>query len=70
MPYYVLNRNAQPTSRDHEVHETSCNRIDRSFNLEDLGFHATCSGAVSLAKAKGYYKADGCFYCSRPCHNS
>lgn len=69
MPFYVINLNAQPGSRDNEVHEKACSFIQQSRNLKDLGFHFSCHDAVLGAKRQGYRNADGCYYCCHPCHN-
>ena len=47
MPYYIVNKNAQPNTRDHEVHltpRTNCSspRYPAPQNRESLGFHSTC----------------------------
>lgn len=70
MPFYVINLNAQLDTNDREVHEDNCGWIKNSDNLEQLGFHTTCHSAVDEAKRRGYFSADGCLYCSSPCHNS
>lgn len=72
MPFYIVNKNAQ-SNGDHEVHVKprgfcSSPRYPAWHNQEDLGFHVSCHGAVREAKRLGYRTADGCYYCSRPCH--
>ena len=72
MPNYIVNKNAQYDTRDHEVHVTprsSCSspRYPEPQNQETLGYYSTCNGAVREAKSRGY-KANGCYYCSNPCH--
>lgn len=67
MKYYV-NRNAQPDSKDHEVHEETCDYYKKGTNMEYLGDFTNCHDAVAEAKRKGYSTADGCAYCSSPCH--
>lgn len=71
MPFYYMNLHPQPNG-DHEVHELgNCPSRGALIPLGqrlDLGQHATCYSAVQRAKALGYPRADGCFYCSRPCH--
>ena len=74
MPFYIVNKNAQ-SNGDHEVHvkpRESCSSpgYPAWHNQEDLGFHTSCHGAVREAKRRGYRTADGCYYCSRPCHTS
>lgn len=67
MPNYYVNKNPQPSGQ-HEVHETTCNRGALPQNQKDLGWHSSCSGAVTLAKTH-YPTADGCEYCSKACSN-
>ena len=70
MPAFIVNTNAQ-SNGDHEVHNTTtgCNYMPDTSNQKDLGYHASCSGAVTEAK-KTYSKSNGCFYCCRACHTS
>jgi len=70
MPSYVINLNPQPTSRDNEVHTSSCSTLNYATNLKDLGFFYTCHGAVARARELGYTNADGCYFCCRDCHKS
>ena len=53
IPEYIVNRNAQYDSRDHEVHVTprsACDspRYPEPENQVALGSFATCSSAVSV----------------------
>lgn len=67
MPNYCVNMNAQ-SNGDHEVHDTgSCTRLPLASNRMDLGYHASCAGAVQQAK-KSYSTANGCAYCSPACN--
>jgi hypothetical protein len=73
VPNYIVNKNAQWDTGDHEVHVTprsSCAspRYPESQNQEPLGFHASCHGAVQGAKLRGYRTANGCAYCASACH--
>jgi len=73
MPMYIVNRNAQFDTGDHEVHVTprsACTspRYPTSANQESLDFHNSCHGAVYEAKRRGYATANGCAYCSPACH--
>lgn len=75
MPNYIVNKNAQFDSGDHEVHlspRSQCPspRYPEPANREDLGSHVDCRGAVAEAKRRGYRTANGCFYCSTSCHTS
>jgi len=63
-----MNRKADKEN-DHEVHETTCSHGPKPENQIDLGWHATCHGAVAKAKLLDP-QADGCFYCSPACHTS
>jgi hypothetical protein len=66
MPYYYVNKHAQDNG-DHEVHKADCSRLPEPANRMHLGEYTSCEPAVREAK-KSYPRADGCFYCSRPCH--
>ena len=70
MPYYCVNRNAQQNG-DHEVHDLTpgaCHRLPDFSNQVPLGTFVTCHGAVDEAKRRGYWTANGCYYCCAPCH--
>ena len=71
MPTYCVNKNAQPNG-DHEVHDVASTGgcLPAYNNRVDLGYHSSCSSAVSEAKRKGYTKANGCYYCCNECHTS
>ena len=66
MATYYVNRNEQPNG-DHEVHVDGCVHGAERVNREYLGEHATCFTAVAQAKRK-YPRANGCFYCAKPCN--
>ncbi|TLF29174.1 hypothetical protein FE256_13150 [Microbacterium sp. 5K110] len=69
MPYYTVNKNAQTSSGDHEVHDLASTMgcLPAPLNRLDLGYHATCSGAVQAARS--YYRdVDGCYHCAYACH--
>lgn len=70
MPYFIVNTNAQANG-DHEVHNTTtgCGHMPYSSNQQNLGYHASCSGALQEAK-KTYSQSNGCYYCCNPCHTS
>ena len=60
MPYYIVNKNAQPNTRDHEVHltpRTNCSspRYPAPQNRESLGFHSTCHESSSGGKKARLY---------------
>jgi len=74
MPNFIINNNQQP-SGDYEVHNstTPCSYVSLIKNKTELGFHASCSGAVAEAKRRFPEQAksiNGCFYCCRSCHTT
>lgn len=72
MPRFIINRNAQPNG-DHEVHDhtTGCTFMPAPENQIDLGAHASCHGAVSLAKQQWPgNRINGCYYCCNACHTT
>jgi hypothetical protein len=49
MPYYYVNKNAQPTG-EHEIQTTSCNQsVTIEANKLSLGYHTDCNGAKQEA---------------------
>jgi len=68
MPYFIVNKNAQPNG-DHEVHNatTDCDWMPSMGNQLDLGDHTDCRGAVEEAKGT-YPQSNGCRYCCPACH--
>lgn len=73
MPYYCVNRNGQPSTGDHEVHDVAIGRaqgcLPSAANQVDLGYHANCHAAVTAAK-RIYPRSDGCRWCVPSCHTS
>lgn len=71
MPYYCVNKIAQTGSGDHEVHDlaSTMSCLPTSVNRIDLGYHATCSGAVQAAKTY-YTDVNGCYWCANACHTT
>jgi len=68
MPAYYVNKVAQPNG-DHEVHTDGCPYPAEVQNRLQLGNHINCHSAVRDAKLY-YSAANGCYYCSNPCHTS
>ena len=69
MPNFYVNKNAQ-SNGDHEVHEVgTCPTPANTENRVALGFHASCSSAVTEAK-KHYSQVNGCANCAPACHTS
>jgi hypothetical protein len=68
MPYFIVNRNAQ-SNGDHEVHNTTtgCSFMPNAANQLDLGYHASCHGAVQKAK-ETYWQSNGCYWCCPECN--
>lgn len=71
MPNYCVNTNAQ-SNGDHEVHDlsTTTGCLPAAHNRVDLGYHASCEGAVAEAKRRGYSRANGCATCCPRCHTT
>lgn len=71
MPNYCVNRNAQPNSGDHEVHDLASqyNCLPDPVNRLDLGWHSSCQEAVAAAK-QYYSDSNGCYYCANECHTT
>jgi hypothetical protein len=68
MKKYYVNKQEQ-SNGDHEVHDENCSYLPAAANRIYLGEFYTCHGAVVEAK-KHYFKANGCYYCSKDCHTS
>lgn len=72
MPQYIINQNQQQNG-DHEVHDATngCTYMPKPENQIDLGFHASCHGAVTSARSRWRdSRINGCYFCCRPCHTS
>lgn len=72
MHRYVINQNQQP-SGDYEVHDSTagCDHMPSPDNQIDLGYHASCHGAVEKARLQWPGKRiNGCYYCCPACHTS
>jgi hypothetical protein len=69
MGWFIVNSNAQ-VNGDHEVHELyiGCSHLPQPQHQVSLGSHATCAEAVRKAKGMGYTRANGCYYCAKPCN--
>lgn len=62
--YYVNNTKR---NGDHEVHKDGCYWLAQATSTRDLGWHASCSGAVALARGI-HPTANGCAFCAPACH--
>ena len=71
MPSYCVNKNAQPGTGDHEVHDLSSQKgcLPDPENRLNLGTYSSCSGAVEAAK-QYYEDVNGCYYCANECHTT
>lgn len=71
MPEYCVNKNAQPGSGDHEVHDLASQQgcLPEPVNRLNLGTHPSCREAVSTAK-QYYDDANGCYHCANECHTT
>ena len=52
---------------DREVHESSCARLPSYVYQKDLGYHFTCSSAMTAARAM-HPTVNGCSECNRACY--
>ncbi|ADQ18936.1 hypothetical protein Lbys_3276 [Leadbetterella byssophila DSM 17132] len=69
MKKYYLNLIPQ-SNGDYEVHSEDCNYRPK-LNYDELGYHSSCSLAVTTAKRRHpLKKINGCYYCSKVCHTS
>ncbi len=67
MANYCVNKIAQTTSGDHEVHNVdTCKRLPALVNRHALGNFNSCGPAVTEAK-KYYKQSNGCWWCSKSC---
>jgi hypothetical protein len=71
MPNYCVNKNAQPGSDDHEVHDLASpyGCLPDISNKLELGYFSSCAEAVQAAK-QVYSDSNGCYYCAPACHSS
>lgn len=71
MPNYCVNKTAQAGSGDHEVHDLSSTKgcLPEATNRIDLGYFASCTGAVAAAK-RYFSDVNGCYWCARDCHTT
>jgi len=67
MAFYYVNDHAQ-TNGDHEVHVNGCSFLHLVLHKTYLGDFSSCAPAVATAKKK-YPRADGCYFCCKPCHS-
>lgn len=66
---YYVNNTAQPNG-DHEVHVANCQYIPQTISKKYLGEFDNCNDAVQEARKTYPRTANGCYYCSKPCHTT
>lgn len=72
MQRFIINK-IQQANGDHEIHNatTGCSYMPKLENQVDLGYYASCHGAVAEAKRRWPgHRIDGCYYCANACHTS
>ncbi len=71
MAHYVVNKNAQPDTGDHEVHNLNVANecLPDPENRLDLGDHPNCQSAVTEAK-QHFSDSNGCKFCAPQCHTT
>lgn len=71
MPSYCVNKNAQPGSGDHEVHDlaSTLGCLPAPANRVSLGYHPDCRSAVQAAELR-YADVNGCARCCPACHTT
>lgn len=52
---------------DREVHESSCALLPAYIHQKDLGYHFTCTSAMTAARTI-HLSVNGCSECNRACH--
>ncbi|HEY4601268.1 MAG TPA: hypothetical protein VIG73_08370 [Cerasibacillus sp.] len=69
MKRYYYNINVDEKG-NHEVHHESCTHLPSRSNREYIGYVSDCETAIELAiRNTGKTNFDGCYWCSRECHN-
>lgn len=66
---YYINKTVDNNGRN-EVHRSDCYWLSLVTNKELLGDFYNGVEAVSAAKRKGYYNADGCRHCASEAHHA
>lgn len=71
MTSYVVNKEAQSQSGDHEVHDLASTKgcLPSPENQLFLGNFMTCAEAIREAR-KYFSDVDGCAHCAAACHTS
>lgn len=69
MPIMLYYLNSEPRGNNYEVHSEECEYLPSSSHREFLGAFYDCQEAVQKAEnLHPSFKIDGCFFCSRDCH--
>lgn len=68
MPFYYYN-NSLDNHGNHEVHTKDCDYLEPLSNRTMIGLENNCHDAIRRARREtGKQNFDGCFWCSRDCH--
>lgn len=62
MKYYVVIK--IDGKGDQEVHKATCNFLPLIHNREYLGEFNSPQFALDVAKSKGFFAANGCYWCN------
>ena len=69
MDHYYLNKNAQPTHNEHELHKEGCSYLPDVTSREYIGYFQTESEALKETKRKHTnWIIDGCYHCCPSIH--
>ena len=70
MKKYFINKNRQESydGNHNEVHEEGCYWLEKARDVEDLGYHYSCKGAMIVVLEHYPNTADGCKKCCYECH--
>lgn len=71
MSNYIVDKNAQ-LNGDYEVHDEASTRgcLPVAANRISLGYHLSCSSAVTASNNLEYRPANGCYYCAYGYHTA
>jgi hypothetical protein len=71
MAHYIVNKDAQSVTGDHEVHNLNVANacLPDPGNRLDLGDHPDCQSAVRAAK-QHFDDSNGCAFCAPQCHTT
>ena len=68
MRYYFYDQ--KDKNGNHEVHTVNCSFLPSPENRTYIGDFSSCKAAIRSAESTYSLRSfDGCFYCSKACHN-